>query len=232
MKKFLLIALSYFITSQSFGQNIELSFGAHTGLMRFSGASSTSTSAINEGLNSNSTNNPYGSKNGTGFGIYIQGQYITKKQFIAGLQIGTDALRSKVDITTINKAVFPAPVPATGSTSIYSHYINANPYVGVRLPLAKINVDVTAGLEVAYVVDSNDQGSAKDNNGTKFKTDTDVKTIDVDTRVKFGLAAHYGRLGLTANYAHGFNNYATAIGSANNSAHSEIIRLGINCIVF
>ncbi|QHS56152.1 PorT family protein [Mucilaginibacter sp. 14171R-50] len=239
MKKLLFSVLFYFITTQLFAQATEFSFGVNGGLMHFSGSTATSTSAINEGV-VNYTNNPYGSKNGLGYGIYIQGQYITVSKFILGLQLGTDNLNSKVTITEINRSAVPFPIKATGSSAVNAHYLNANPYAGMRFVLSNIKLDITAGLEFAYVADAYDEGEAKNSYGTKYKTNNDIKNINMDTRLKLGVAAHYDRLGITLSYAHGLSNYlngslgtmAGGTGNTTFSAHTEVIRLGINCIVF
>jgi hypothetical protein len=239
MKKLLLTIFSYLIATQLFAQTTEFSFGINGGLMHFSGPSSASSTFITEGPE-NYTNNPYGNKNGLGFGGYIQGQYVTKTRIIAGLQIGVDALKSKVDITEAHLSAYPLyPIKTTGTSNISSHYINTNPYVGYRFPISKITLDAIAGLEIAYVADAYDEGSAKNKTGESFiTTNRGTKTINTDTRIKVGLSAHYDRLGLYVNYAHGLSNYATGIGvtagggSSPNGAHTEIMRLGINCIVF
>jgi hypothetical protein len=237
MKKLLLTALSFFFVTQLLAQKIETSFALHTGLMHFAGPSATSSTAINKGFTNTSTlnytNNPYGSKNGFGFGIDIQAQLVTKNQFIAGLQIGTEILKSKVDITGINNGATPVPSKAEGSTNINNHYINLNPYIGYRLPLPKVKLDILTGLELGYITSSNEKGSAKADNGATYKTNRDTKTVSVDNRLKFGLAAHYDRVGLTATYAHGLTNYlGSMIGSVNPSAHTEVIRIGISFLIF
>jgi hypothetical protein len=237
MKKLVLTALSFFFVGQLFAQNIETSFALHTGLMHFAGPSATSSTAINKGFTNTSTlnytNNPYGSKTEFGFGIDLQAQLVTKKQFIAGLQIGTEILKSKVDITEINSGSLPFPSKAEGSTNINNHYINLNPYIGYRLPLPKVKLDILTGIEFGYITNSYERGSAKADNGATYKTQRDRKTVSVDNRVKFGLSAHYDRVGLTASYAHGLTNYlGSMIGGTNPSAHTEVIRIGVSLLIF
>ncbi|MDB5287555.1 MAG: hypothetical protein JWR05_2504 [Mucilaginibacter sp.] len=231
MKKLLLTILYYFIVTQLFAQSTEFSFGVHGGFMHFSGRSATSSTSITQDQ-INYTTNPYGSKMGPGFGVYIQGQYFIKSQFFAGLQIGADALKSKVTVTEVNTLANPFPRQANGNSNISSHYLNANPYIGVRFPLSNINLDLIAGLESAYVIDAYDEGLAKYYNGTtEIRTNHDIKTIKIDNRIKLGVAIHYNRLGITANYAQGLSNYISSSGVGGN-VNTAILRVGLNLIVF
>jgi hypothetical protein len=237
MKKLLLTVLPFCFATQLFAQNIETSFALHTGLMHFAGPSATSSTAINEGMTNTSTlnytNNPYGSKTEFGFGIDLQSQLVTKKQFIAGLQVGTEILKSKVDITGINRGALPFPSKAQGSTNINNTYINLNPYIGYRLPLPKVKLDILAGMELGYITSSYEKGSAKEDNGATYKTNRDRKTVTVDNRLKFGLVARYDRIGLTASYAHGLTNYlGSMVGGINPNAHTEVIRIGVSFLIF
>jgi hypothetical protein len=231
MKKLLLTILYCFIVAQLFAQNPEFSFGVHGGFMHFSGSSATSSTSITQDQ-INYTTNPYGSKMGPGFGVYIQGQYFIKSQFFAGLQIGADALKSKVTVTEVNTLANPFPRQANGNSNISSHYLNANPYIGVRFPLSNINLDLIVGLESAYVIDAYDEGLARYYDGTtEIRTNHSVKTIKIDNRIKLGLAIYYNRFSITANYAQGLSNYINRSGVGGN-INTGILRVGLNFIVF
>lgn len=231
MKKLLLTILYCFIVTQLFAQGPEFSFGVHGGFMHFSGSSATSSTSITEGQ-FNYTNNPYGNKMGPGFGVYIQGQYLIKSRFFAGLQIGADALKSQVTVTGVTTLGNPFPYQANGNSNISSHYLNANPYIGVRFPLSNINLDLIAGFEAAYVLDAYDEGLAKFKfyGPSEIRTNRGVKTIKIDNRIKLGLAIHYNRFSITANYAQGLSNYITSSGGGN--VNTGILRAGLNLIVF
>jgi hypothetical protein len=230
MKKLVLALFCCFGTAQLFAQKIEITAGLHTGFMHFAGKSTQSTSFINS-FTSVYTNNTYGRNSGTGFGADVQAQLVLLKSFIIGVQGGYEALKSNIDINSIN--ISDASIAATGTTSFKANYININPYIGYRLPVPVINVDVLAGLDIAYVSNAKDKGSVKDSNGTIYNVDRKVTTISTDNRVRFGVAASFKRIGVTANYSRGLTNYYEGIiGGGPMDAHSEIVRLGLTYKMF
>jgi hypothetical protein len=239
MKKLLLTVLSGLMVTQVYAQKLETSFSIHTGLMHFAGPSSTPSIIIIAGTTNtplyNSTNNPYGSKNGVGFGVDLQGQLVFKNRFIAGLQVGTELLKSKGDVNQVQTNFAPTVRQAEGFVNITNNYLNFNPYIGYRLPVPKMRLDVFAGAEFAYITNSDENGSAKAVNGNTYKINQDRKTVSVDNRLKFGVAAHYDRIGLIASYAHGLKNYLEPMmdGSSQKfGAHTEVMRLGVSLIIF
>jgi hypothetical protein len=232
MKKLLLTALSFFFAGQLFAQQPEFSFGGYTTLMHFSGPSATATSILNRGP-VDYTNNPYGNKNGNSFGVFIQAQFLIKKHFIAGLQTGTDVLKSKVEITETTGSSTPYPAYAHGTTAIKNQYINANPFIGYRFDLSKIQFDLSAGLETAFITRSYEEGIIYSDNGSVYKTNNNIKNLKADNRIKFGLAAYYKLIGLNVSYAHGFSDYTeNMIGTKDHGAYTNALRFGIGLKIF
>jgi hypothetical protein len=235
MKKALLFIFSCVVISHASAQKIEITAGVHTGFMHYAGSDAQSVSALNSPDQQNGyTNNPYGNKTGTGFGGSIQAQLIVIKSFIIGLQGSYEALKSKVDI---NSASISAPtnhnVTGIGSTSLKTNYLSVNPYIGYRLPIPVIKVDILAGLDIAHITDAREKGSMRGSDGEVYTTNRDRKTRTTDNRVKFGLAAAYNRVGITASYSHGLSNYFDGyIGGPAMEAHSEVIRLGLSYRIF
>lgn len=238
MKKYLFTLACCFAAMHSFAQKIEITGGVHTGIMHFAGDGTESSSSINGAGESGAyTNNPFGNKNGTGFGGDIQAQLVVLNSFLVGVQGGYEALKSKVDITSGN-ALTPGGTidfKLTGSTELKANCVNINPYIGYRLPTPVIRIDLLAGFDFAHLTSFKEKGSAKDANGTTFTTNRDRKNTDndSDTRLRFGLAARYNRVGITANYSHGLTNYlADYVGGPMRNAHTEILRLGISYQIF
>ncbi len=97
MKLALLTLSILFLSTRLFAQKIEISLQANSGLFHYAGNATASTSFINSADGSppqGTINNPYGNKNGFGYGGDVQAQYVSKGGFIAGLQGGYDVLRS------------------------------------------------------------------------------------------------------------------------------------------
>jgi len=156
MKKQILTLLSICILANAYGQKFELAVNANSGLYHYSGKSSTSTSFVNgAGSTDAYINNPYGNQNGFSYGGALQGQYISKGGFIIGLQAGYEILRAKVGIDANYVLFTPSPnsppSPAqtsSGSTFLQSTYVNLNPYIGYRLHIKKVSVDLLPGIMI------------------------------------------------------------------------------------
>ena len=250
--KIALLALSILILStRLFAQKIELSIQANSGLFHYSGNGAASTSFINQGFDniSDYPNNPYGNKNGFSYGGDVQAQYVSKSGFIAGLQAGYEVLRSKVDISDYDPITFvlftgintPAAlqIPVKGQTFLQGQDIDINPYIGYRLNLGKIKIDIMPGVDVGFNVNSYDKGSATGTDGTVYKVDYKMPKSPTDIRLRLGIAAWVKRFGLTAGYAHGLTNFASNLdvnaGGTSTPApkiHSELIRFGISYRLF
>jgi len=241
MKKSLLTLLLSFLLTQLFAQKFEISAQANSGLFHYSGISSAAVSSINEGSNDklNYTNNPYGSKNAFSYGVDIQGQYICESGFIVGLEAGYEILRSKVDINTYypwaiyllyaNYNGLPPQIPVKGQTFLQDQNININPYVGYRVKLTYVKIDLMPGVDLGFNINSYDKGKATDNAGAIYRTNLKKTNVPTDVRLRFGAAAFYKRFGITASYAHGLTNFDKNItGDGTYIVHSELLRFGIS----
>ena len=243
MRIFSTILLSLLSSTLLFAQKIEVSIQTNSGLFHYSGPSATSTSSIikNASTAQNFTDDPYGDKNGFSYGGNIQIQYVNKKGFIIGLQTGYEILRSKVDInvyypnTSSMYPIIPGPltpvpvkIPVTGQTYLQNNDININPYIGYRLQLKKIKIDVMPGLDFGFNTNSYYKGSATDNSGNVYQTNMTFPHAHTDLGLRFGVAANYKKFGITANYAHGLTNLAKDVyGTSNSIVHSELLGFGI-----
>ncbi|HAL82439.1 MAG TPA: hypothetical protein DCO83_09520 [Mucilaginibacter sp.] len=229
---------------QIFAQKIELSVGANSGLFHYSGNYATPVSYINEGQtgNQNYTNNPYGSKNGFSYGGDVQAQYVSKSGFITGLQAGYEVLRSQVAINSYHPYYLLIPfyniaepsyqTPVKSQTYLQNQDINVNPYIGYRLQIKKIKIDLMPGVDIGFNISSYDKGKATGTDGTVYRTDLKRPDAPTDVRLKFAVAAYYKKWGLTAGYAHGLKNYVSGNTYINNTevaevAHSELLRFGL-----
>lgn len=245
MKAFTLTLSLFFILTSLYAQKIEFSVQANSGFFRYAGKSATAESYIHQAPPkiANYTNNPYGSKNGFGYGAGLQGQFVSKNGFIAGFQAGYEELKSKVDITGIllysteylylsnTNYVASPPVNAKGETYLKNKFINVSPYVGYRINLKKMKLDLMPGVDLGFGLSTYENGKATTTDGSNTTIQTDLKRdkAPTDIRLKFAAALVYNRIGLTASYAHGLTNYqGNIIGDANFEAHSELMRFGVS----
>ena len=242
MKKLLLSLVCLFACTSLSAQKLEVTAGVYSGLFKYGGKSTESSSYINGSTNSSAiksyTNNPYGNKFGLGYGIGAQAQLVGKGGFLVGLQAAYEQLKSKIDINRVSTFVPVSSGPATnfdatGSTTLKNNIININPYIGYRIPLAKIKLDILAGTDIGFISSTHEKGSAKGSNGNTYTTDLDRTTIKEDFRLRVGLAAGLNRFTFNASYANGISNYMGGyIGGGKPNAHSKVIRVGLGYRIF
>lgn len=240
MKETLLTFFSFLLLTQLYAQKFEVSILANSGLFHYSGNGTTSASFINYAqppFNSY-PNYSFGNKNSFSYGAGIQAQYVAKCGFIAGLQAGYDVLRSKADITAVDGAeilpfinTFSSTTPVKGSSVVQNEFINLNPFVGYRLPIKKINIDLLIGVDLPFGVGSYEKSSSTAADGTVYKTYVNYGNGGFDFRNRFGIAVSYHRYGITASYAHGLINHSADLLDDSPTvyeAHSELVRFGIS----
>jgi hypothetical protein len=241
MKKLLLSLICQFACAALFAQKLEVTAGAYSGLFKYSGKSTESSSFINSSVSptvvSSYTNNPYGNKFGFGYGINGQAQLVGKGGFIIGLQAAYEQLKSKIDINQVAAfnpvSSFPAPTStANGSTSLKNNIINLNPYIGYRILLAKLKLDILAGTDIGFISSTHEKGSAKGTDGKAYSTDLDRTTIKKDFRLRFGLAASLNKFSINASYAHGLSNYMEGYLGGSPEAYSRVVRIGLGYRLF
>lgn len=241
MKKYLLVSIILQVFNHLYAQKTEMSFQAYSGLFHYAGSGAASTSAMIEG-GQNYTNNPFGSKNGFSYGIGTQAQHVGKGGFIIGLQAGYEILRSKVTITSYQSggpsisqpglgALFYSP--ANGNSFLQNQSVNISPYIGYRLKLKKISIDMLPGIDIGANLSSYDKGEATlvDYHSTQalptYYTNFKRPDAPMDVRIRFGGALNYKRVAFIASYAHGLTNYEKNMTGSNLNARSELIRFGL-----
>lgn len=220
MKKLLLtVCCCLFTLTQSFAQ-MEFAMSFNSGLFSFGGNSAESFTLINASdvaSQSGYTNNPYGNKNGLGYGISFNAKNVFAKHFLLGLDVGYEAMNSKIDITSINSfgSAGSSNLPATGVTKLNTQFLNLHPNLGFRIGQSKTTFDLTAGMDVGIILKATENGEAETTNGTSITTSRDRKNLKTDLRPRLQLAANYEKFSLYAGYSHGLSNYLSGyIGGA------------------
>ena len=116
------------------GQQRQFSFQLNSGLFSFGGSSASETSFFNVGDGntiSGYTNNPYGKNSSFSYGLGVQAQKITPKNFIYGLQLSYESLSSKLTIDNAYGEI--TWTVEDGETVLTNNFINLFPSVGQRL---------------------------------------------------------------------------------------------------
>jgi len=243
MKKTFLTLFTFLVLSQLHAQNIEISLLGNTGLFRYTGNYTTSTSFINGGMaNSKAgyTNNPYGNKFAFSYGGGLQVQYVGHSGFIAGLQGGYQILRSKVDLNGVyrsdlnfatgNYYNLAGPTPANGHTNLQSQDINVNPYIGYRLKIKRVKIDLMPGFDLGFNLNTHEYGKATDDAGNVYQTDLDRGKFPTDFRVSLRAAIYYNKFSITAGFVQGLTNFSNHLLNDSPTAyytHSQLISFGL-----
>lgn len=231
MKKLILLIVTSLTINLSFGQKTESILALNSGLFSFQGYSAAKSSQLNLASNGTTgyTNNPFGAKNGLSYGVSYQIQHISKGNFIAGIGVGYENLRSKTTITGVNGHDNTGTFQdvASGQTYLSNNQLNAFPYVGYRVGLRQISVDLTGGLDVGYLLSSTENGKATGVTGKTYNTSLDRTGIKTDVRPRVQVAIFYRKVGAYTSYAYGLSNYKSGWVGGRNECNSTVIRFGV-----
>ena len=231
MKKSILLLLTTLTINLSFGQKTESILALNSGLFSFQGYSAEKSSQINLASNGTTgyTNNPFGGKNGLSYGVSYQIQRVSRGNFIAGIGVGYENLRSKTTITGVNGYDKTGTFQdiASGQTYLSNNQINAFPYLGYRVGIRQVSVDLTGGLDIGYLLNSKESGKATGVNGTTYTTSLDRTGIKTDLRPRVQVAVFYRKVGAYTSYAYGISNYKSGWVGGRNECNSTVIRFGV-----
>lgn len=235
MKKIFCTTLSVLTMISVFGQKTEYRLCFTSGLFSFAGQSAESFSSISyeEHPNSASTNNPYGSKQGLCYGISGNLKRISKRNFVFGIDLACERLRSKISISKINghNGTSTYSYSAKGKTFLAFSFINLEPFAGYRFALNSLSFDITGGVDFGYCLRANENGSATATNGLKYKTSADRKTITIDARPRLQLSADYKKFGAYVGYSLGQVNYKSGYIGGINDCYSRLLRFGVTYLL-
>ncbi|MEO7983714.1 MAG: hypothetical protein ABI688_06510 [Bacteroidota bacterium] len=229
MRKLFVITTFVFLALVCRGQQTAFNLELNTGFLSFHGQSSVKTSFINQSdVTSvpNYTNSIYGRDAGTGFGIGISVQRVTKSRIIFGLATGAELLKCKVEIDGV--AGRGGGSPANGSTTLTSKFINIRPLAGYRFKLnKKLTADIMANLEFAFCIATHEKGSATTPLDAIITTDSDRENTGLDFRTGGQIKLNYSRYSFLAGYWRGHSNYYEGIIGGSPEAYSTLVRLGL-----
>lgn len=210
-------------------QQTEWSGHLNSGVAAFRGASADATSFVNVSDTSpgySYTNNPYGSRWGWSYGAAVQGQHVGKKGLLLGAQLDYDNLRPATRLIGAN--VFSSQSNTVeGQTHLENQFIGLHPYVGQRLRLGQLALDIIVGAEVARQLTCREKARYTFN-GQEQKINRERSHEPWDARLRAGLALSRGPVSLTAGYSYGLTNYKTGWVGGVNEAYLQALRLGVS----
>lgn len=231
MKKLLLTVFASLALSSTFAQQTELHFALNSGLFSFHGDATNANSNINYSADTKRgyTNNPYGTKSALSYGFSGNLKRVTKKNFILGLDLGYESLRSKVNLLGVyGSPQSPGNLLTTeGSTILSADFINIFPSLGHRFHTKKLALDLTGGFDIGTNLKTHENGKATAVDGTVFTTDIERKTINTEVRPRIQLAVNYNKMGVYAGYSYGFMSYKAGYVGGSTECVARLIRFGV-----
>ena len=232
MRQILLVFFTFLILTKTFGQKTEILGSLNSGLYSYSGTSAQSVTSINydDQTKSGYTNNSYGSKDAICYGFSLNIKRVTTRNFIFGLDIGYETLRSKVSIDRIDgyDGTSTYQYSATGQTFLNNNNLNFNPFFGYRINVKDISFDLLGGFDIVYILKSAEIGNATATNGIKYSTSVDKTDMSFDFRPRLQFSADYKRYGLYVGYSYGLLNYMMwTKGDAVFEVYSRLFRFGV-----
>lgn len=132
-----------------FGQHVEYNFGAGTGLFHYDSDKSDKTepfySMLNRFINSYA-NDPKGEKSGFSFQFFTVIKKVTKHNLVWGIDAEFQSLQSKKELLYVFSDTM---YNANGQCKLISKYLDLFPYVGKRIIIKKMYLDIMGGFELA-----------------------------------------------------------------------------------
>lgn len=211
MKKLLLTVVALLALTIAQAQKTEYRISFNSGLFSFAGLNPEKRTFINfnDQTQSGYTNNPYGAKGGLCYGVSANIQRVTRQNFILGVDLGYETLRSKISIIGVGgfNGTETYDLTADGQTYLNSNFTNIYPFLGYRIMKSPVILDLTGGIDIAHCISAKEDGEATDSNGKKYETSLDRKTIKNEVRPRIQISTSYKKMGLYVGYSYGLANY-------------------------
>ncbi len=172
---------------------------------------------------------PYGKASGFSYGLTSQWQHVGRKGLLAGFQLGYESLTSRLIVNELIGDFYFGDNTVDGQGWLKNQYVLLQPFAGKRFGTAKVSLDVTAGVDLAYGLSSQDSYSIRTASAEPFGSygaDHDMPTVDVRPRVN--LTGCYRSFGLNVGYSYGLLNYTPNSWSYAARVYSQYWRAGLN----
>ncbi|MEO7048522.1 MAG: hypothetical protein ABI091_24700, partial [Ferruginibacter sp.] len=218
-------------TQFSYGQKTEINFNAYSGLFSFRGDGAASNSSIISYpfINPPTTHtlDPYGKKNEFSYSLEFQGQRLTKRKNIYGLGISFESLTSRVNIYKVGVSGLPPFLEdsAIGKTKLKTTFVTLNPFIGHRFLYHKMGIDLLAGSDISFCLNSKEKGNATSNNKVNFTVENNKSKPSIDFRPRIQLKTQINKFGFLVGYSLGLTNYQT---ESNPKTYTSFLRLGLS----
>lgn len=228
-KTILFFATAFILQAKIIAQKTEYFANINSGFFYFTGENSSAETGITlqPEIRPFIYNSP-GRKSGASFEVSLQGQYVTRKKIIYGIEIIYQSIQSKTNIVAASQFIYSSTILfANGNSFLSSSFIDIAPFMGYRLTSRKLIIDLKGGPEYAVCIDRKEKINATlINSGQEIKEEHSLNKRP-DFRTRLQLTTFYKRFGINAGYFHGISNYYKKDEVGNPKAYSRFLRLGL-----
>lgn len=169
---------------------------------------------------------PFGQKANFGFEVAVSATKVFGNKFLIGAVFGVQRYVNKTNFdSVVTEEVIRQIFPASGGTNLTNSYLNLQPFVGTRLSVGALLLDVAIGSDVALLLRSIEHGTIIGETGNSVKYQKQYRVPNVDIRPTLGLRFNAKKVGILVKYSKGITNYKNAYGQ---NAHSNFIGLGLS----
>ena len=212
----------------SFAQT-ELISGIGTGLFFFGGNSAVRNSLLIVDYENGRSyiNNPYGKIPGFSFNISEDIHHCSGKNFLFGMNLSYNYLRSATNLTQAdNRGQNVGINQSNAFLKVYD--ISLMPFVGKRFKTSNLDIDISAGAEVAFPFYAEDKATVITHAGYEIEVARKRNMHVTDFRPTLKVNTYYNNVGIFASYSHGLSNYTAGMDGANMEVYSRLVRFGVN----
>ncbi len=231
MKNSFLFSLSMCLSINLLAQKTEFHAAINSGIFSFTGDGANKITYLNPSPSDGQGNvaNSFGSLSAISFGVSINAQKITKKNVILGVGGGYEQLRSKVIIDGWYS--IGGLQEFHGYDFINLKFMYVQPYLGFRFKINQISIDLTGGVDIAYLLDARESAFTIDKSGIEspyLNTGSLSKPYSFDFRPDFQVALNYKKMRVFSNYAMSLTHAAHVYNSYYPSEiYSRLVRFGL-----
>jgi hypothetical protein len=111
--------------------------------------------------------------------------------------------------------------------ALSNKFINFNPYIGHRIIKDKIMVDLIAGSDFGFCINSQAKVDVTNSRGDNEVIKMDMEKINLDIRPRVGVNCFYRNYGLTLGYSLGLSNYSKSANEPDSKIYSRYLRIGL-----
>lgn len=226
MAKRSIFILMMLVSLSAFSQKHEIRVGLNSGVATFRGNRAASETQINVNSSNVFVNDPLGKEAAFSYGVSANYRFVFRKHFFAGLDLGVENLRTKVNNVKVGGL---EDYTTSGETKLNQLFVNTNPFVGYRIGFKNLSLDLSAGVDIASLSRSREKGDYKDEEGKKQKFENDVKDsyLSTDWRPRVQAALNFRRYTVYAGYSWGLENYYQDWDGGSPKAFLNVFRFGL-----